>query len=46
MLTLPGQENFVLDDYPLYNLNRTSATYMNGLLTVFRKSKLNSSGKH
>ncbi len=27
MVNLPGQKDFALDDYPLYNLNRTSATY-------------------
>ncbi len=28
MIALPGQEGFDLDEYPLYNLNRTSATYI------------------
>lgn len=27
MISLPDEEGFRLDDYPLYNLNRASATY-------------------
>ncbi|MBT5186447.1 MAG: MarR family transcriptional regulator [Kordiimonadaceae bacterium] len=36
-LTGPDHPDFILDDYPLYNLNRTSATYIDQM-TVKLKS--------
>lgn len=35
-LTPPDSPDFVLDDYPLYNLNRTSATYVNEMTKVLK----------
>ncbi|PHR55812.1 MAG: hypothetical protein COA43_14935 [Robiginitomaculum sp.] len=43
MTALPGQENFVLDDYPLYNLNRTSATYIDELNKGLKEIGMNQS---
>ncbi len=37
MISLPGQEDFVLDHYPLYNLNRTSATYIEVMSTALKE---------
>lgn len=36
MTILPGDSEFKLDDYPLYNLNRTSATYTNEMAAAMR----------
>lgn len=36
MIKLPGDTDFELDDYPLYNLNRTSATYTNEMADAMR----------
>lgn len=41
MITLPGQKNFILDDYPLYNLNRTSATYIKEMSTALKEIGMN-----
>ena len=41
MITLPGQESFELDDYPLYNLNRTSATYIAIMSTTLKEIGMN-----
>ncbi len=41
MITLPGQEDFNLDKHPLYNLNRTSATYTDVLSTTLKKMDMN-----
>jgi DNA-binding MarR family transcriptional regulator len=41
LTTLPGQKNFVLDDYPLYNLNRTSATYIDEMSKALKQVGLN-----
>ncbi len=38
---LPGQEDFVLDDYPLYNLNRTSATYIDEMSKALSQIGMN-----
>jgi len=35
-LEAPDSPRFVLDDYPLYNLNRTSATYVNEMSKVLK----------
>ena len=35
-LTAPDSPDFALDDYPLYNLNRTSATYVNEMTKVLK----------
>jgi DNA-binding MarR family transcriptional regulator len=41
LTTLPGQANFVLDEYPLYNLNRTSATYIDEMSKALKQVGLN-----
>lgn len=35
-LAAPDSADFILDDYPLYNLNRTSATYVNEMTKVLK----------
>ncbi len=35
-LAAPDSPDFVLDDYPLYNLNRTSATYVEEMTKVLK----------
>jgi DNA-binding MarR family transcriptional regulator len=41
LTTLPGQKNFILDEYPLYNLNRTSATYIDEMSKALKQVGLN-----
>ncbi len=41
MIILPGQKNFALDDYPLYNLNRTSATYIEEMAKALKQIGMN-----
>ncbi|MBL4838831.1 MAG: MarR family transcriptional regulator [Kordiimonadaceae bacterium] len=41
MITLPGQDNFVLDEYPLYNLNRTSSTYVDEMNSALKQIGMN-----
>ncbi|MCF6275779.1 MAG: MarR family transcriptional regulator [Robiginitomaculum sp.] len=41
MSRLPGQKDFVLDDYPLYNLNRTSATYIDEMSKALKEIDMN-----
>ena len=41
MIALPGQKEFDLDEYPLYNLNRTSATYTDVLSMTLKKMGMN-----
>ncbi len=41
MSTLPGQKDFVLDEYPLYNLNRTSATYIAEMSKALKQIGMN-----
>ncbi len=41
MINLPGQKDFVLDDYPLYNLNRTSATYIDEMSKALKEVGMN-----
>jgi len=36
MIKVPDDSDFKLDDYPLYNLNRTSATYTNEMAEAMR----------
>jgi len=43
-LSLPGQDNFVLDDYPLYNLNRTSATYIEEMAKALKQIGMDQTG--
>lgn len=35
-ISQPGDSDFNLDDYPLYNLNRTSATYVDEMTSTLR----------
>jgi len=44
LLSLPGQDNFVLDDYPLYNLNRTSATYIDEMAKALKQIGMDQTG--
>jgi len=44
LLSLPGQDNFVLDDYPLYNLNRTSATYIGEMAKALKQIGMDQTG--
>ena len=37
ILAKPGDEDFNLDEYPLYNLNRTSATYVEEMSKAMRE---------
>lgn len=41
MIHLPGQKDFALDDYPLYNLNRTSATYIDEMSKALKDIGMN-----
>ncbi len=41
MITLPGQDGFDLDNYPLYNLNRTSATYIDVMSKALKEIGMN-----
>ncbi len=41
MTTLPGQQNFSLEEYPLYNLNRTSATYIEEMSNALKQIGMN-----
>jgi len=41
MIKLPNEDGFKLDDYPLYNLNRTSATYTNEMAEAMQTIGLN-----
>ena len=36
----PDHPEFILDDYPLYNLNRTSATYVDAMTVQLKKYNL------
>lgn len=36
----PSHPDFILDHYPLYNLNRTSATYIDKMSTVLKQNDM------
>ena len=40
VISLPTDDSFKLDDYPLYNLNRTSSAYIDEMSTALRQCGL------